>query len=414
MKLVAIIAFLTLISCTSVKRTNPAINNALSYYAESYCENRERLKNEIERLKGKLLNIEWFSRKISSKSDTANHIDCIYLPALKKNNSLIIITTGIHGAESYWGNAVVLMIINELLPHINLDEIGILFICNINPFGAKHFRRHTEGNIDLNRNMVLDTMLFRTPNPSADKMYNFLTPKKKLKFAFLKDEFFFVTTLYNTLVYGPKTLINATTLGQYKYPESLCYGGQKTEEQVGFLDSLITTKIEPYKGMFLINLHTAYGKKGNVHYWGTRSQDSNLHKITNYVFNNYPLISSKSTDYYTLNGTFESFIEKKFHPQKICLASTFEAGTLNTHTLSGVIKLLNYSVIENQAFHYGCNSPKDSLELRKRVLEMYYPVSTQWRQNVLIQTKSTILDVIHRFNEYVSKTQYKEEQTLSF
>lgn len=380
----------------------PINNTFLDYYSESYEESREKLFKDINKIKPKFGSIEHITKNIHSAKSDNNYIDCFYIPARKEKKSLIIITSGIHGIEGYYGDAVISMVMNELIDSIDFDNVGLLFIANVNPFGMKNFRRYTENAVDLNRNMAVDESLYKTNNQAFEKLHDFLNPNEKLKFSFLKDEFFYLSSIFKTIRYGKSTIKEAAVRGQYKYNKGIYYGGNKKESQVYFLDSIISAKSKDYQGLFSISLHTAYGERGKVHFWGTRSKDTNLLNIADYVFKGYHLDFDDSEDFYQITGDFESYLENKFSKDKKCLVMTFEAGTLNSQKISGSIKLLHYSIIENQGFHYGYDSEADSLELRERVIEMYCPKSEEWRNNVIRQTKDVLPIIIRRFNEYVN------------
>lgn len=378
-------------------------NNYLSYYSDSYEESRGKIFQFIKENNNKFDSIEYINKFIPSANNDNYCIDCFYIPARSEKKSLIVMTSGIHGIEGFYGNAVLSMVINELTDSIDFENTGLLLISNVNPFGMKNFRRYTENCIDLNRNMPIDESLFQTKNSAFEKLYDFLNPKGKLSFSWFKDECFFLSAAFKSVIYGKSTIREAAVKGQYQFNTGIYYGGNKKEIQVDFLDSIISAKSYEYKGIFSISLHTAYGERGRVHFWGTSSKDSNLLKITDYVFKGYSLDFNDTEDFYQITGDFESYLENRFYPDKKCLVMTFEAGTLNSQDLSGSIKLLHYSIIENQGFHYGYKSIEDSLELRERVIEMYCPKSKEWRYSVIKQTKEVLPVVIRRFNEYLSK-----------
>lgn len=401
MKKLIFVAFVLICSCASNKV--PVENYYKSYYKETYIDSREELLKDFQNLNKSYPASEIFSRKIQSKVSQNYFIDGIYLPAKEKTNSLVILTTGIHGLEGFWGNAFLSFFINNLLSSIDNSEIGFLIICNINPFGMDKLRRYTENSVDLNRNMATNIELFKSQNKSFERLYDYLTPNSKLNISYCNDKLFFLSTIWKSIIYGSSSIREAAVRGQYTNPEGIYFGGTKYEDNVIFLDSIISEKVKNYSGIYSISFHTAYGERGRVHYWGTQSKDTALINLVKNIYSGIPLDFSDSPDFYSLSGDFESMLESKYHPNKLCLTMTYEAGTLNSQNLSGSIKLLQNSIYENQAFHHGYKKPEDSLIMSDRIQEMYYPIDSWWRNTCIEQPKDIIVKTILKFNEFVNQ-----------
>jgi dTDP-4-dehydrorhamnose 3,5-epimerase-like enzyme len=64
-----------------------------------------------------------------------------------------------------------------------------------------------------------------------------------------------------------------------------------------------------------------------------------------------------------------------------------EYGTLNSQSTVGSIKSIHNMVLENQGFHYGYKSAKDSLKVMNSFMEMYNPSSEKWRTKIMADSK---------------------------
>ena len=136
----------------------------LKYFQASYDDCRKSFLAEASNIKGKYKNVAISNLKIESKVDPDLTIDYCYIPAQKAFKRLLILTSAVHGVEGYVGSAVQQMFLKELLKEIRLDDLGLLLIHGINPYGFKYNRRVTENNVDLNRNSSTERALFESVN----------------------------------------------------------------------------------------------------------------------------------------------------------------------------------------------------------------------------------------------------------
>ena len=64
----------------------------------------------------------------------------------------LILSSGLHGVEGFAGSAIQLDLIRRGIP----NDIRVVLIHAINPFGMAKIRRVNENNVDLNRNFLAD------------------------------------------------------------------------------------------------------------------------------------------------------------------------------------------------------------------------------------------------------------------
>ena len=138
----------------------------------------------------------------------------------------MILTSGIHGVEGYTGSAVQLMLMDKLLQKESVDNLGILLIHSLNPYGMKYNRRVTESNVDLNRNCMISKELFDLNNSGFVSLNKTLTPNGAVNLHKLENKFFYITAIKNIISDGMPVLRQAILQGQYDYPEGIFYGGQ--------------------------------------------------------------------------------------------------------------------------------------------------------------------------------------------
>src|SRR5271165_6322076 len=66
--------------------------------------------------------------------------------------SLLIVISGTHGNEGFCGSGCQIGLIAEGVVAARPQDVAVLLVHAINPYGFSHIRRVTEDNVDLNRN----------------------------------------------------------------------------------------------------------------------------------------------------------------------------------------------------------------------------------------------------------------------
>ncbi len=332
-----------------------------SYFKDTYDESREAFLTLARSSGGELR-----SHQVSDL-----FFDSLYLPpASKKKGRLLILTSGIHGIEGFTGSALQRYFLDNNFLNLKDDNLGILIIHGINPYGFKFERRVTENNIDLNRNFDTSPELFKTGNPGYAQLNSFLNPKRPYtRFSFYTSVVKFI------LKHGMESLRKAILRGQYQYPDGIFFGGKSFGPQVNLIKNLVTSTGEGYEEVLLVDLHTGYGQRGKLHLFGDRSPfiDQTYMKE---VFGDLPIDYGQEKDFYAVTGGFTVFMAKLFHEKSKFAGIVFEFGTIDSHKTLGSLDSL-YRMV-NESYE------------KELFREMFYPRSPEWRKSVVKQFESTM------------------------
>lgn len=321
------------------------------------------------------------SHKIPSKSEPDLSFESLYLAPQGKKQKLLILTSGIHGVEGFAGSDLQRYFLEKNFFNLKDENTGFLLIHGINPYGFKYKRRVTENNVDLNRNFDVSENLFQNKNEGYRKLYHFLNPVKpysRLVFTIFAIRFI--------LRYGMESLRNSILKGQYEFPEGLFFGGYKFEPQVALIRDLVLESTDGFSEVLLIDLHTGYGEKGQLHIIGDRSPfiDQNY---MNKVFSGVQVDYGQEKDFYAVTGGFTVFLARLLQNRTKFAGAVFEFGTINGHRPLGSLDSLYRMVNENQK-----RSVHDPL-----FLEMFYPESPEWKKAVVHQFETSVKKVASTF-----------------
>lgn len=333
----------------------------LEYFKATYEESRLAFLELAAKSGGELQ-----SHKVSDL-----FFDSLYLPPSSgKKEKLLILTSGIHGIEGFTGSALQRFFLANNHFGLKDENMGILIIHGINPYGFKNFRRVTENNVDLNRNFDTSKELFKTENTGYAKLYQFLNPgfeHKKISF--------YTSAVKFILKYGMSNLRKAILQGQYQFPKGIFFGGMEFEPQVSIIQNEVMKVGVGYEKALLIDLHTGFGQRGKLHLFGDRSVYIDQ-PYMNEVFHGQSVDYGQDKDFYAVTGGFTVFMAKLFHQRAKFAGVVFEFGTIDSHKASGSLDSL-----------YRMINEKQKPELFRA---MFYPESSEWRMKVLSQFESSL------------------------
>ena len=371
---------------------------AQKYFHKSYDKSRNAFLIQANNLNEKFDSVQLFSRDVRSNIDDNLIIDFCYVPAQKDAKKLIIITSGTHGVEGYVGSAVQQMFMSEVLTSGMLDDIGVLLVHSINPFGFKYSRRVTENNVDFNRNCDTEQSLFSSANEGYGKLIAMLNPEGKVNSECLKNRFFILVAINELIKESMGSLRQAILQGQYKYTKGLYFGGLNFEPQLATLSEVFKDISADYESVFNIDLHTGYGERGVAHLFPNPIDDENIKSGLENIFEGYEINWGDSDDFYTINGSFTDYIGKLLS-DKTYYPMVLEYGTLTSQSTVGSIKSIHNMVMENQGVQHGFKSAKDSLKIMHSFMEMYNPSSEKWRTKIMDDSKIILKKAIINYGD---------------
>jgi len=375
-----------------------------TYFQDTYMDCRKSFLDAAVKLKDLYAGVEVSDLAVERRIDPDLHMDYCYIPAQKSFERLFILVSGVHGIEGYAGSAVQQMFLREVVREIGLEDMGLLILHAVNPFGFKNNRRVTENNVDLNRNCSAEAGFYLSENHEYTHLNSYLNPKRKVSLTSFGNFFFQLTAAEKILRYPRGDLGESMAQGQYRYEKGIYYGGREPEPAIALITPLIQEVAQRYKRVLGVDLHTGYGENGTLHLVSTPLDDPKKKAGIENIFPGLRIYWGKSDDPHAVTGDFASYLEQIL-PEKSCLSMTFEFGTLDTHTFMGAIKALHHVVVENQGAHYGYKTREDEIRVKSGFLESWYPSSEAWRSKVIEDSRQVLSQALAEY----AKTPVQED-----
>jgi len=167
--------------------------------------------------------------------------------------------SGTHGVEGYFGSTCQTEWLHELATHPLPDDVAVLMVHLINPWGTAWVRRVNEDNVDLNRNYV-DFTAALPDNPRYEALHEIYTcrdidgPQRQHADALLAKQ---IDALGWS---GVQAIVGA---GQYLHADGLFYGGQQPTWSNRTLRDIAARFLKPAQVAIAFDLHTGAGAFGH-------------------------------------------------------------------------------------------------------------------------------------------------------
>ena len=169
----------------------------------------------------------------------------------------MLVISGTHGVEGFAGSLCQTAWMRDgmSLP----DELSVIAVHAINPYGFAWVRRVNEDNVDLNRNCIDFTSTLPT-NAGYDELADALVPEHW-------DDTTRQTTAEQLLEFagrfGFDGLQAAVSSGQYSHPRGIFFGGQEPVWSQRTLASIVRAHLADAQRVAIIDLHTGLGEFGH-------------------------------------------------------------------------------------------------------------------------------------------------------
>ena len=360
---------------------------------DSYEQSRARFRAHLD-----LIRTRWPDSRLTSQPLPYNDdltIDILSAEPTVRREKLFVLTTAEHGLEGYLGSAVMELFIEEVLPRLDPQTIGLFLVHTINPWGMKHWKRNNPQNVDLNRNFSdgAFTTLAAT-NPDYPKLAPYLSPPKALGHLTLEKLLFFDQTLHQMVLFGPKRIREAALMGHYTHPQGIYFGGQELQPETRLMMDLYRQVFSGYAKIVHLDQHTGYGPRMQMTLVTSPREKMSAAETT--VKYGTPLVAAANPEeFYTMNGDmidWEYDLVKREFPSAHFFGAACEFGTFGESLLAGA-RSLQITVFKNRANQFG-GQPATLKWVENEYRELYLPSEPAWFEKALADARQTFAGVL--------------------
>lgn len=183
---------------------------------------------------------------------------------------LLLVLSGVHGVEGFIASALQCDLLRRLDPGALAPDVGVVLVHAVNPWGMAWSRRQNESNVDLNRNWRRSDV-----EPVANDAYDEIHPIACPATPTIPDvDSLMATAAEVVAARGLDWVRDAITSGQYRHPDGLHFGGDRTEESNLVLEGIVRDRVDHRDRVLVIDLHTGHGPRGEVTLLSDQPPDS--------------------------------------------------------------------------------------------------------------------------------------------
>lgn len=276
----------------------------------------------------------------------------------------LVYTSGLHGIEGYVGGAAQLVLLARG------EDVPVLWLHGLNPWGMAHFRRVNESNVDLNRNFLPDGAAYQADDAAYAQLDALLNPPQPPGV-----DLFLARAAVNVMRHGMASLRNAVARGQYSFPRGIFYGGQRAEATTAVVRSFLTQQLATRRRVVHVDLHSARGPRGDyVAFLEGKGDPTVLARAQPVYGRRLRAWTAGSADGYEMRGGMLPELQRLL-PNVRYDALTLEFGTRSDLAVVAALRA------ENQAFFYG--QARQDHPARAAMRAAFYPNDAAWQARVV-------------------------------
>jgi len=288
----------------------------------------------------------------------------------------MIISSGTHGIEGFCGNAIQSSLLRNGLSNYASDDLQILLVHAINPYGFSYFKRNNENNVDLNRNFITTNPRLRNDN-TYELFRNAVFPKS------------WRTTNIKTIQQAIEQYISQfglvdfqekLTIGQYSWPEDPFYGGIQATWSSKLWMRICKSVSKHSHVVSHIDLHSGLGAYGSGELiFAAKDKNNNLNIAKQwYGSDGLQIPGDGECASSSVSGTLTSCLD---HFNVVNVGVGLEFGTVP-------IKQMLFAVIEeNWLAHNPDCSEQLKTKIRQQMKDAFLPSDNDWLEAIWNHTK---------------------------
>jgi hypothetical protein len=359
------------------------------YFSATYTDARQRFCSAVRTSLGTLTSFAMTDRRGAANEELATDVAWF---GPKTPRAVIVVTSGTHGIEGFAGSAFqswfAQSVANRNLP----DELAVMLVHALNPYGFSYGRRVNEENIDLNRNFVD----FSQPLPEAPAyqgLHTAIVPANgsgELR----RQADTVLADARRTL--GERGFQSAVCQGQYLHADGLFYGGRSPSWSNGVWRGCLSNLPPSAELIAHIDIHTGLGPFGYGEIVYTLPLESRAAALAREWYTGLGLhiagddVSSATHVVGTMN---HAVIESADAAEKASISIEF--GTVEFPRMFNALRA------DNWWCQRGSPDSPDAAAARAELVNCFYPSSGDWRKGVLGRCEEVLMQTIARAARHI-------------
>jgi hypothetical protein len=312
-------------------------------------------------------------------------IDAAWVGPARPERALVVLS-GVHGVEGFLPSVLQSDLLARLEPSRWPAGTGVLLVHAVNPWGMAWWRRQNESNVDLNRNWRRDDV-DPLHNDAYDELHPIACPDTE-ELPSVEDMLLEAATLVADR--GLTWVRDGITRGQYRHPDGLHFGGDRTEESAHAVATLVPDVLGGVERVLVVDLHTGHGPYGEVTFLSDQPIGSPQDRFLREHFDGARVEATRDNPGATTgvkSGQIANGLGDVL-PGATVHASSVEFGT------AGDEEQLAVTYLESWVHRHGDASRPEHAEVRWRYRCAFTPDDPDWERTCTASGRALLTDAV--------------------
>ena len=283
---------------------------------------------------------------------------------------VLFLMSGTHGVEGYCGSGAQIGFLKEGYFSDLPNDLGVVLIHAMNPYGFSHDRRVNEDNVDLNRNFI-DFSQPGRPTSEYDKIHPYVLPEdwegpsrkvaNKQLARFIEE-------------YGMRAFQAAVSGGQYQHADGIFYGGAHPTWSNETFRSVLSDYARDAEIVGLIDFHTGLGPYGYGELISPEALDQKAY-VRTWFGDQVTDPDSGTSSSAPVIGTVGHGVAKVLPDASIAYIA-LEFGTRDMNQVLTALRA------DNWLYHKGDINAALGTRIKAEIRDAFYPDKDDWKQMI--------------------------------
>lgn len=304
---------------------------------------------------------------------------------------VVVVTSGTHGAEGFCGSGIQVGLLRSGAVQSAPAGVALVLVHALNPYGFAWIRRVNEDNVDLNRNFVDHEGGNYPENDLFDELVDGILPTS------LDDK---TVAACRAIIaaaedrHGEVLVRKASAKGQYKYPDSMAFGGTHATWSNRTLHTVCVREIAGARTAALIDLHSGLGPYGYGELMTpSKPGEPVFDRFCGWYGEQVHSTTAGQSDYAGSRGS----ILAGFHPP---LGAGVQFGSLGVEFGTIERTLVREAVRDDHWLHvHGNLDSATGREIKARLRAAFYPDEDAWKEAVWARGNEVVRTALNKIAE---------------
>lgn len=311
---------------------------------------------------------------------------------------ILFVASGTHGIEGFCGSGLQTYLLRSGVVDALPEDVALVMVHAVNPWGFAWLRRVNEDNVDVNRNFIDHTVPHPT-NSDYDALNDLLNPEVLDDAALVR---FMEAARRFEEEHGTAALFRAVSGGQYDHPQGVQFGGRAPVWSNRVLRSLWAQHAATAELAVFIDLHSGLGPSG----FGLMMQTAATGSVAAELAHDWwpdtiRAEPAQAGDAALYSGLIGPAFTAALQPA-VAVGVVLEFGTID------ITQVMLAVQADNWLQHHGRRDSEAGRAIEQRMRDAFFVATDAWQQSVCTRGRDVLDAAMRGMTAYAAPAEAAE------